>query len=302
MAIRYTCPCRAEIRLPTSAVGRRARCKQCGVVFTVPAPVAGQEPALAGHTPEPELTPAIPDLTDNHERSFWSDLAWSFVLFLDPQNMATCIGLMVMMVFAAIASILPIAGLFVGTLTTLFLLAFFLNVILEVASGEEELPNLWIDSWWDLIPPLFQFLGSWVYVGLPAIASLWITWQVIGEPDWSLAYGLTLVGMVFWPAVILAVVIGGGFQGLWPHTIVRTALAEPLAYLVVCAVVLIVPGFDALLDLDVVQAALGELSFSATLAVTVFVGLIDLCVVIIAMRAIGLYYRHFKHRFPWIAE
>ena len=120
MAIRYSCPCGAAIRLPESTAGRRARCKQCGDVFTVP------QTETLRTTPQPVVDGNPwndrPDLTDDVERSFWSDLALSFVLFLDPHNLATCIGLMVMLVVAMAASILPFAGMIVGTLVMLYLL------------------------------------------------------------------------------------------------------------------------------------------------------------------------------------
>jgi hypothetical protein len=100
----------------------------------------------------------------------------------------------------------------------------------------------------------------------------------------------------------MAVAIGGGFNGLWPHVIIRTALSALLPYLAVClalivaGTLLVLPGTDAFL------AFADRVMPGAYFRLAIFNSVLTTYAMIVAMRVVGLFYRHYKHKFPWVAE
>jgi hypothetical protein len=106
--------------------------------------------------------------------------------------------------------------------------------------------------------------------------------------------------------VILGVSIGGGFHGLWPHTIIRTAAAAPLAYLALCGVLLVTAGLNYLpyaeCSQPIVTAIATKASRGQLWLLTIAGSFLTTYATIVAMRAIGLYYRYYKRKFPWTME
>ena len=132
----------------------------------------------------------------------------------------------------------------------------------------------------------------------PAIAvNLAVRAWDLTVPHW-LSPALVLLGCAFWPVIILAVSIGGGFGGLWPHVILRTALAAPVAYVAIVATLALAVGLALLPDMLLPASRLGQ-SFWALHTLN---AVVTAYASIVAMKAIGLYYRHYKHKFPWAAE
>jgi hypothetical protein len=241
------------------------------------------------------------------ERPFWQDLLASFAIVFETENLITfgvIVAINVWSVFLGYAMCFGVVGQF---LLSCYLAAFYLSVIRETAGGEDDLPSVWIHSVWDdLILPWLQFVISGLIVMLPALL-LMIGCLVQGvQVPWEVVAGLAVVGVFFWPIVILGAAIGGGFQGLWPHTIVQTVLAAPLAFLMIWGVLLIAGGLyvfgthGALLEL-----VLGNIlpnrpgAFWMILLISAVVSAYS---AIVAMRTIGLFYRHFKKQLPWQAE
>lgn len=240
-------------------------------------------------------------------RPYWAELAGSFLFFLDAGSFVTFLIIVMINLWTVPLSY---AGLF-GTIGLLlisgYLCTFYMSVILETASGEDELPNVWIDSVFDdVVLAAVRFIGTWAWVLLPAMAFAIIEFVNYGQVHWDIVTVLAVVGLLFWPVVIMGVSIGGGFFGLWPWTIIRTAAAAPLAYAALCAVLLIAAGLAALphsaLYLDAITTVGKQTNRSLFWSVTFLNSTLSAYAIIVAMRAIGLYYRHYKHKFPWVAE
>lgn len=388
MAIRYECRCGANIRMPVSAAGKKARCQSCGAIFTVPGPdydpdaqpiplegsppepptPQGQEPSVGGWladfarqekgtagekpvvvhqipskslTEELELDQAareqarttIPRITGRlpHEEAkahdaersgiigpevpFWEDLLKSFIFPLDASNLVTYL---ILGIAPFVCWCVPMAGPFLALVVHLYIAAFCMEVVRETAAGEDRLPEMvWMTSAIELISPLFHFLGATALAMLPAIIYIFATIEpgsgfgaVIGHvlhaSEVPAVQVLILVGLLFWPVIVLAVAIGGGFSGLWPHIVVRTALCAPLPYLAICGTLLIaaviwaLPGTPIFDELNVRLTQL--LGRRGPLVIVLPKDLISLYGMIVAMRTIGLYYRHYKQKFPWVAE
>jgi hypothetical protein len=190
--------------------------------------------------------------------------------------------------------------------------AFRFSVIVEASAGEEDLPvfNPTAGGWEGIILPLFSWIGSWAIVLLPAFATVLIAWDFgwlsVGGLAALLAGGvsglvqgallakaivfvvLTLAGLFMWPLLILCVAIGGFATlrrvDLIFATMVKTFPIYLLTVAIVFGTAFIVPALD-----DLPGGLIGNV---------LIIG-ISLYAEIVALRAIGLYYHHFKHRFAW---
>jgi hypothetical protein len=254
------------------------------------------------------------------EKPFWHDVVDSFVFFMDADNVLTF--MLISFVHAAAIGVatagffirVPVTlgfiwvlGLMLGIVVWGYLSAFYLAVVRESASGEDVLPSLWFS---DLITELFGamilFIMSWLLVLLPAIAVG--AWAATAQTPVS--YMLTglaaAAGIFLWPAVILGAAIGGGLGGLWPHTVIRTVTSAPHAYLAIYAVILVAAGITWLPHTATYAKAMEQLSSRPGLNVSALVLMVNSVLsayaTIVAMRTIGLFYRHYKERFPWAAE
>lgn len=388
MAIRYECRCGANIRMPVSAAGKKARCQSCGAVFTVPGPdydpdaqpiplegsppepptpqdhepsvggwladfardekrTAGEKPVVVDQIPSKSLTEelereqavqeqartAIPHITGRlpHEEAkahdaersgviapevpFWEDLLRSFAFPLDASNLVTYL---ILGIAPFVSWCIPMAGPFLALVVHLYIAAFCMEIVRETAAGEDRLPEtVWMTSALDLVRPLFHFLGATALAMLPAIICILATIEpgsgvmaVIRHftraPEMPAVQVLAAAGLLFWPVIVLAVAIGGSFNGLWPHIVVRTALCAPGAYLAICGTLLIAAAIWILpstpLFSELYVKATQLLGRRGPLVVSLPQDLISLYGMIVAMRTIGLYYRHYKHKFPWVAE
>lgn len=387
MAIRYECTCGANIRLPVSAAGKKARCQSCKAVFTVPEPgydpddrpiplegggtepphpsadqppvggwladfareekrTNGASPVVVQQIPSKSLTAeselqeaeqeaartALPRVTPRlpHEEAkaydadragvvgpelpFWHDLLQSFVFFLEPANLVTFVILGVAM-FVPIC--IPMAGPFAYLVVSLYISAFYMAIVRDTAAGEDRLPEvIWMSSPLDLLLPLFHFLGVTALAMVPAMIYILFSFKGngLGEflvhamraPDMPVVRGLAAMGILFWPAMTLAVAIGGSFRGFWPHRIILMAVNAPVAYAAVCGILLIAAVLWYLPSSPPVASMTNDLVQQFGLRVLIGMRLVSafigLYAMIVAMRTIGLFYRHFKHRFPWVAE
>ncbi|MBI4578247.1 MAG: hypothetical protein HY718_01000, partial [Planctomycetes bacterium] len=240
-------------------------------------------------------------------KPYWIELIGSFLFFLDGGSFVTFIIIILVNLWTVPLSFAGLFGLVGLLLISGYLCTFYMTVILETASGEDELPNVWISSVLDdVILSGLRFVGTWIVVLLPAVLFALIEYVNLGTVHWTVVTLMAVVGLFFWPVVILGVAIGGSFHGLWPLRIMRTAAAAPLAYLAMCAVLLIAAGLNAMPHMqfyqDAAKSLAGTTGQSLFWLMMVVNSAISAYSTIVAMRVIGLYYRHYKHKFPWVAE
>jgi hypothetical protein len=240
-------------------------------------------------------------------RSYWADLATSFFFFLDGPNLVTFIIIVLANLWTVPLSFAGAIGLAGLCFVSGYLCTFYMAVLKETAAGEDELPNVWIDDIYsDLIFSIFRFAGTWAWVLLPASIFALVEYVNFGQVEWNIVKLLGIIGLFFWPVVILGVALGGSFHGLWPHTIIITALVAPLPYLAMCAVLLIAAAITVLPHTDVYLSAISLVATKANRSLFWTVAMVNsglsAYAMIVAMRAVGLYYRHYKRKFPWVAE
>jgi len=352
MSISCRCRCGASIRLPDSAVGKKARCRTCGHVFVVPgdrppssagavrqvppvpeAPVAtpvrsrllriqraastvrtSTDDARSREGGESDSLPGTPDDDADWmgptEESFWRDAAWAFGFFLDPGNLITLIVLVLVQLAMRALAFIPFAGFFVfGGQCVLgaWLCAFYFNIIAEAARGEHELPNLWSSAFWeDMFLPALRFVGTGLLVQVPAAAA-YVVSVAYGWVPTEVVWLLAALGTFFWPVFLLGAAIGECLPILAAPKLVLTVIRTFVPYLAVALLVGVAAALPVLFRTGVARLVMARMTTAppsaSLLAATGLLGeAISAYSWIVAMQLIGLYYRHFKRRFPWVAE
>jgi len=207
---KYTCTCGARYKFPDSATGKQARCKKCGVVFTLPEedddgliPIAEQDNAFeeaakaaAAMPKQGELfiPPAGPGAVSagsldagplgaipRPTRTFAADVLWTFLFPTSAGNLMTFLGIWIFLVVASL--VLHLASYGFMFLVSIFATGFYVfmvgwycayqfSIVESAAGGDENLPNMDLSVGWmaEAIGSLIKWIGSWVVVLAPAIA------------------------------------------------------------------------------------------------------------------------------------
>lgn len=318
---RQQCACGVVFRFSESAIGKRGKCKHCGAVFLLTGectidtiPIADESTSFGTgfvddvRAPTGDAAPAF-DRTARAEtpsRSYGHDLLWTLLFPLSPGNWASygvmCVALMMIPFFAMI----PLVGWFLVPLVFGYYAAYRFAVVASAAAGEEDLPTTESDdlSMDGIVMALFKWIGSWIVVLLPVVVYSGVT--AGADPSGivrglggivsvlmrdPVAVGLFSAGMFMWPMVVLCVALGGFSSLSRLDLIVRTIARTFPVYLLTVGVV-----FGSYFA---GSAFGGSKSSSAPLIVGALGAVVSVYTEIVAMRAIGLYYHHFKHRFLW---
>jgi len=335
---RHTCDCGAHFRFPESAIGKRSKCKQCGAVFTLfddeadVIPISEDIGACKDASTEQSQRPLAPrqgevfapagspagvhsagpragQIADGTLKpGFSSDVLWTFLFPSSPGNLITFLVIWVVML---ITPFVPF-GLVVWILVSCWYAAFLFAVLQSAAAGEQELPSVTYsrDLLDDLIYPLFQWIGSWVVVYIPACVYLLLA-SLGGNVDpfdaLQMAFGgiervfqqgggqppvfsiLVCVGAFFWPMIILCIALGG-FETVYRLDLIVSTIIR--TFPVYILTLLLMFGAEFLQRTLTASAAGVSMPFVISVGVTVYFD-------IVLMRLIGLYYHHYKDRFAW---
>ena len=182
-----------------------------------------------------------------------------------------------------------------------WLLGFYLNIIYETAYDIDNLPEIYLGTSitfiWYVIKPLAVFLFTMVVVQLPFIIALAILQSpdLAAEDSWRaeiILQALFAFGLFLFPAAILTMAVGRDFTLLRPDYVLAPIVRAFRPYLVVAGL-LIAAG---MLEMQAQQYTGQDVP---TAAGHLLLNLAAQVVVIIAMRSIGLFYRHYSCYFPW---
>ncbi len=201
----YACACGAKYRFPDSAVGKKAKCKKCGAVFTLAAEeeeilrIADEDPMVAesamaaerialaevaaaraqgvapGHAKvvieRDEGANDTPAVSTHVGLGFGSDVLWTFLFPASPGNLIAFVAIWIgLAIVAPVLSFIPLLGFVVEGWYS----AFRFGVLRSATAGEEDLPdvNFTNDIFEDFLRPMFQWIASWLVILLPAFAYL----------------------------------------------------------------------------------------------------------------------------------
>ena len=288
-----------------------------------PIPVAGDEPTRPAGLQLPGDLDVIIEEAEHpsrplQRRSFWADVAYSFTLLIEPGNLPAfgvcaffnllALGLLVGGVGIATLSrgfLVNFALCVLGVLAFGWLFAYYMRIIMEVAANEDDLPSTLIgDPFEAVFKPLFTFVATWFCLLLPAItlAVIEFYWGFYVPRVWYQA--ALIFAVIMWPMSILCVSIGGVSVFVRADLMVYSVLSTFVPYTMVWLLLLATGGCGYALFKLVATDVAGRTSLLSRhfLAGVALLAIIMTFASIVAMRVIGLYYRHFKHRFAWSWE
>jgi len=312
----YECGCGARLRYKPEWAGRSGACKKCGARFTLPREALGAEPdpgaaAEIGVAPAEIKPPRIsfenaggaaapaPPVKDAPAGGFWADAFRGLAFMRDPGTALNILAMCVMVTALMVVSpFLLCFGIFIIIGLYGYIAGYGFRLIVHAASDEDEFPSPFeyggfIDG---VAVPLAKVVMVSVALAIPGLAVGLLT----REPAAQL--GATAIAYFLWPVVMLMAAVGGAFTALRLDLAARTIASSFLPYLAIWLMLLVGIGGMALAGAaglgGVASASLGSLHPWLVLFLT---NLIGISMLVVTMWTIGLYYRHFKDRFPWSA-
>jgi hypothetical protein len=145
--------------------------------------------------------------------------------------------------------------------------------------------------------------GWQVLSGSAVVRAPWTLAQVLAVRTAVIAGLLLLAGYFLWPMLVLVVAVGNVIGFVRVDLIARTIARSLAGYLLTVLAVYVSIGLNfgaALLVRAATTRQGGTLGgLPPELALAPPLQLVELYFMVIAMRAIGFYYHHFKHRFAW---
>jgi len=186
-----------------------------------------------------------------------------------------------------------------------WLFGFYFNIISEAALGSDKLPEITLGTggmfFWNMVKPLFVFFITLFIVWMPLIIMLAMLqnrgitfrnmWQIELGPR-LLLQAFFVLGLFLFPAAILSMVVAADITLLRPDYLFAPIRRASAPYLVV---------FTLLIAAAVLESQTRQFT-GANPAATVAYLALNLgvqVVAIIAMRSIGLFYRHYGCYFLW---
>lgn len=293
MTIQFNCPkCDALIAFADKHAGKRARCLTCGELFIIPA-IDGEHPQKI----EPKIQKADP--VPGFYRAALVD---NWRLLVGPQNSASLAFVIAAVCFRFFLGTGVCCVNYISFVVVWgWLLGFYLNIIYETAYDIDNLPAIYLGTSitfvWYIIKPLAVFLFSMAVVEIPFIVALAIlkSPDLAAENSWLaeiVLQALFVFGLFLFPTAILTMAVGRDFTLLRPDYVLAPIVCAFRPYLVVAGLLIAAGVLGMQTEQYTGQDALAAAGYlTLNLAVQV--------VAIIAMRSIGLFYRHYSCYFAW---
>ena len=299
--IQFYCPnCQAIISFDEQHCGKQAKCASCDQGFVVPAKSFVKPKALAG---PPE------DRGDPLPGFFKAALIDSWGALLSPRNLVGMVFILAAVCFKFFTAHvdysftmnefrvqLPI-GLLIRLTVWGCLFWYYLEIISAVVLDQDELPELDIDGFAEFfgnaLKSVFVFVMALLIVMLPTVLFLSLSSGASGS---ILANLLAFVGLFFFPMVILTVGVNQNMDLMWRvDTMIRPVVRAFWPYLFTVLLLLLVwyLQFKTSVWNDIKPASYLKISLhlGAQMGIQVLA--------IVAMRSMGLFYRHYACYFSW---
>jgi len=302
MTIRFNCPnCNALIAFADRNRGKHAHCTTCGQRFIIP--FKDYEKAEKTKPPK-EIAEPIPGFY----RAVFID---SWKLFTNPNNVTGFAFILTAVVFKFFTAgwnfslsiqgnwlsfdfYIPL-GYALRAAAWGCLFWYYTEVIYSTGFDQEELPDVVLGGFyrfiWKIIKSLYTIFVILLVVGLPYLITALIFWKT--GVEWPvLLYIFAFGGLFLSPMAILTAAVGRDLTMLRPDYFLITVGRALRPYLVPAVLL----GVAGVLQMHTSQymgqrlaAAAGHLLLN--LAVQAFA--------LVAMRSIGLFYRHYSCYLPW---
>jgi len=297
MTIEFNCPqCGALIAFDSKHAGKQAKCLTCGQKFLIPA-----ESFQKARKVEPEPEPKEDPIPGFYHAVFLD----SWKVFLRRQNTTPLVFVAAIVCFRFFLAQACCLNYVANFVIWGWLCGFYLNVISHTAIDDDDLPEIDVGTSITfllyILGPFFIFSFTLFLVEFPFILGLALTQDsgVTIANLWSgtdlihrLLQTLLLGGLFLFPAAILTTAVGGALSMLRPDYLLAPLPRAFLPYLVTVALL----AGACIMEMHTTQSTGAEPKVAAAhLAMNLLVQV----VAIIAMRSIGLLYRHYGCYFKW---
>jgi len=297
MTIEFNCPnCGALIAFDSKHAGKQATCLTCRQKFIIPAQNFEKAKKI-----EPESQrPADP--LPGYYRAVFVD---SWKVFVNPQNATTTVfvaAIVCFKFFLAGACCLNYVSTFIiwG-----WLCGFYLSVIDRAAMEDDTLPEIYLGTsitfLWYVVRPFLIFFYTLLLVEFPFIIALSLTpgnaemVRDLGSNFGALPLHLQVLllwGLFVFPAATLTTAVGKDLTLLRPDYLLAPIFKAFVPYILT---VLLLAAACVMEAHTTQYIGAGPLTTARHLALNIAVQV----VAIIAMRSIGLFYRHYTCHFKW---
>jgi len=301
MTIQFNCPhCNAIIAFDEKHCGKRARCFTCGQLFIIPFKDSEKPQKIKLKVEKSEPLPGF-------YRAAFVD---SYKLFTTKENVTGLVFILTAVCFkffiahlnftvtvsaARSVDIYVPLGYISHTAAWGFLFWYYMEIIYSTAFELEKLPDVVMGGFygfiWHVVKAIYIFLIALFVVELPFLITA-IILKII-EVKWPLILNIFMLGGLFlFPIAILTVAIGRDLTMLKPNYLLTPIFRTFKPYLVTAVIL----GVAGVLQSQASQyAGQGLVEASGYLLLNLAVQVFAL----IAMHAIGLFYRHYSCCLPW---
>ncbi len=283
MTITFQCPhCGNLCAFQIKYAGRGARCTKCRQRFIIPS----EDNARPEKVFEEPGTPI-----SGFYRSVFIIAVVAFKFFIAHLNYSFVVGRFAMNVPVDWITIIICWGC---------LFWFYMEVVESAALGGDELPDIEMGEGLvciaTIIKSVYLFIVSLVLAEIPFLAVITILRENFGI-DWAwLHHVLLLAGFFFFPMILLTI---SSADQLWmvfrPDYIVVPIYKAFRPYLACAGLV----GIAVLMQLATIEYGALEHARWWIVAAHLLFNILAVIVAVLAMRSVGLFYRHYSCYFGW---
>jgi hypothetical protein len=292
MTIQFYCPkCDTIIAFDRKHCGKRAKCTTCGQLFIIPFKDFEKPEKIELKT---KRTAPLPGF-------YRAALVDSWKLFTDRDNTTTMVFVLAAVFFKFLSGDQVCYNYISFIVVWGWLLGFYMNIIYETAFEIDKLPKIYLGTsitfLWYIIKPILIFLWTLAVVELPYFIALGMQENTNHANDNIRQMGivpmlLSIFGLFLFPVAILTVSVSKDILLLRPDYLFKPIFRAFGPYLVVVTLLVAAGAIE-----------MQTRSFTGdNLAIDTIYLLLDLAtqlIAILAMRAIGLFYRHYGCYFAW---
>ncbi len=304
MTIQFNCPnCDTVIGFDDKYCGKHAQCTTCGQRFIIPSKSYEKAKKVE---PQKEKAEPIPGFY----HAVFVD-SWKLFTTTIQENVTGLVFIAIIVCFKFFVSRMNYSFTIQGKWLAMnfyfpfgwvlraaswgILFWYYMEMIYSTAFDQEKLPEITLGGFysiiWKIVKSLYTIFIILLVVGLPYLITALILWKT--EVEWpALLYIFMFVGLFLSPMAVLTAAIGRDLTLLRPDYFLVTIFRAFAPY-VVTVLPLGVAGFlQARADQYAGQSlavAIGHLLLNFAVQI----------VLVVAMRSIGLFHRHYSCYLPW---
>ena len=298
MTVEFFCPyCNEVFALDSERAGEQMQCTNCEQFFIIPSKNFESPQRVSPPEPPASVKPGF----------YKAVLFDSWKIFFRKENVTSLTFVTAIICFKFFLSKqICCVGDFSHLIVWGWLMGFYLNIIEQTAMEIDTLPEIELGTYLafvlNIVKPIVTFLYTLLIALLPFIISLSLLqdegitrnnmWQP-GVGPHTIPQILLVLGLFTFPVTILTNAIGKDFTLLRPDYLITPMIKAPMPYLLVTAILVaaaIMQMRTSQFDIDdPARYTAGKLALNLLVQVTA----------IIAMRSIGLFYRHYNCHLKW---